>query len=193
LWKLKRPPVIGPVAATTLTAIIVAGGVIDFFPIRNSSYVEAGNLIWRGDPLVAWLSNNTKPKDILLTDRFASHPVFLSGRKIFFGSPDLTRGAGYDVAKREPIYRQMFESKNPQQVFHLLKENRIDYVVFDDGLRHGQLIKNANEKVYLRNFKKGWENNKNRYGKLVIYKVPESLPAGVAKMDVSEPPITAFE
>ena len=193
LWKLKQPPVIGPVAATTLTAIIVAGGVIDFFPIRNSSYVEAGNLIWRGDPLVAWLSNNTKPKDILLTDRFASHPVLVAGRKIFFGSPDLTRGAGYDVAKREPIYRQMFESKNPQQVFHLLKENRIDYVVFDDGLRHGQLIKNANEQVYLRYFQKVWEDNENRYGKLAIYKVPESLPAGVAKMDVSEPPITAFE
>jgi len=192
LWKLKRPPVIGPVAATTLTAIIVAGGVIDFFPIRNSSYVEVGNLIWRGDPLVDWLSNNTKPKDVFLTDRFASHPVLVAGRKIFFGSPDLIRRAGYDVAKREPIYRQMLESKNPQRVFQLLKENRIDYVVFDDGLRHGDLIKNANEQVYVSHFPKLWEDKENRYGKLVIYKVPEALPAGVPNMDMPEAPVTTF-
>ena len=40
LWKLKTPPIIGRVAAIVLIAIVVTGGVIDLFPIRNSSYVE---------------------------------------------------------------------------------------------------------------------------------------------------------
>src|SRR5262249_29863685 len=33
----------------------------------------------------------------------------------------------------------------------------------------------------------------NRYRKLVIYKVPESAPANLASMDLSEPPVTAFQ
>jgi len=86
----------------------------------------------------------------------------------------------------------MLESKNPQRVFQLLKENRIDYVVFDDGLRHGELIKNANEQVYVNHFPKLWEDKENRYGKLVIYKVPEALPAGVPNMDMPEAPVPTF-
>ena len=188
LWKLKSVPILGPLAATTLAAFILAGGIIDLFPILNSSYAE---LNYERDDLVRWLVKNTKPNDVFITDRFLSHPILLAGRRIFLGSRDSP--AGYDLAKREPIYRQMFGSKNPRRVFQLLKENHIDYVAFDDGVRNGGLIKDPNEYLYVRYFQKVYEDNENRYRKLVIYKVPESIPVNVASMDLSEPPVTAFQ
>jgi len=188
LWKLKMPPILGPVTAIALIAIIAIGGVIDLFPIRNGSYVEVN---YERDNLVTWLSKNTKPNDIFLTDRFLTHPILLAGRRIFLGSHDSP--AGHDLAKREPIYRQMFESKNPRRVFELLKQNHIDYVAFDDGIRKGKLIKAPNEYLYVRYVQKAYEDKENRYRGLVIYKIPESPPANLASMDLSEPPVTAFQ
>ncbi len=187
LWKLKKPPIMGPVTAIVLTATIVAGGAIELFPIRNSSYAEVN---YEKDDLVTWLRKNTKPKDVFLTDRFLTHPVLLAGRKIFLGSNNLP--AGSDSAKREPIYRQMFESKNPRRVYQLLTENNITYVAFDDVVRHGQLIRNPNEYLYIRYFGKVYDDKENRYRKLVIYKVPDSVPPNIANIDLSEPPVTAF-
>ena len=43
LWKLRITPVLGPVVAVTLTSSIVAGGIIDLFPIYNSSRVEVNS------------------------------------------------------------------------------------------------------------------------------------------------------
>jgi DNA-binding beta-propeller fold protein YncE len=191
LWwlsKLKTVPILGPLAATTLTACIVAGGIIDLFPIRNSPYVEMN---YEKDDLVRWLVKNTKPNDVFLTDRFLTHPVLLAGRRIFLGSRDSP--AGDDLAKREPIYRQMFESKNPRRVFELFKQNHIDYAAFDDGVRRGELTREPNEYLYVRYFQKVYEDKEDRYRKLVIYKVPQSVPANVATMEVSEPPLTAFQ
>jgi len=188
LWKLETPPIIGHVAAIALIAIVVTGGVIDFFPIRNSSYLE---LNYIRDPLVEWLPDNTKPKDVFLTDRFLNHSILLGGRKVFFGGrTSLWRP---EFANREPIYRQMFESKNPRRVFELLKENRIDYVAIDDGIRKSELIKNPNEYVYAKYFQKVYEDKENRHRKLIIYKVLESAPANLANTDLAEPAVTAFE
>ena len=188
LWKLKKPPILGPVTAIALTATIAAGGVIDLLPIHNSSYVEFN---YEKDDLVTWLRKNTKPNDVFLTDRFLSHPVLLAGRKIFLGPNNSL--AGNDLSKREPIYRQIFESKNPRRVFQLLKENHINYVAFDDGIRTGGSIKNQNEYLYVRYFQKFYEDKENRYRKLVIYKVPDSVPPNVANMDLAEPAVSAFQ
>ncbi len=188
LLKLKTVPILGPLAAATIAASIVAGGIIDLFPLRNSSYVE---LNYERDDLVTWLRKNTKPKDVFLTDRFLSHPVLLAGRRIFLGSRNSP--AGYDLAKREPIYRQMFEGKNPRRVFELLKQNHIDYVGFDDAVRTGELIRNPNEYLYVRYFQKVYEDKENRYRRLAIYKVQESVSANLPSMELSEPPVTAFQ
>ena len=188
LWKLKKSPIMGPVTTIVLTATIVTGGVFDLFPIRNSSYVEVN---YEKDDLVTWLRKNTKPNGVFLTDRFLSHPVLLAGRKIFLGPNNSP--TGNDLSNREPIYRQMFESKNPRRVVELLKENHIDFVAIDDGIRNGDVIRNPNEYLYERDFQKVFEDKENRYRKLVIYKVPEAIPAGLPNMDLSEPGVTAFQ
>jgi DNA-binding beta-propeller fold protein YncE len=56
LWKLKTALILGPVIAATLTASIVAGGVIDLLPIYNSSRMEAN---YEKEPLVKGLAYRT--------------------------------------------------------------------------------------------------------------------------------------
>jgi DNA-binding beta-propeller fold protein YncE len=188
LWKLRPVPMLGPVTAATLTAFIVAGGFIDLFAVRNSSYVQMN---YERDDLVTWLVEKTGPEDVFLTDRFLSHPILLAGRKVFLGSRNSP--AVYNPAKRESIYRQMFQSKNPRRVFDLLKENHIGYVAFDDGIRSGELSRNLNEYLYVRYFQKVYEDKEDRYRKLIIYKVPESAPSNLVSMNLSEPPVNAFQ
>ncbi|MCA1606496.1 MAG: 6-bladed beta-propeller, partial [Acidobacteria bacterium] len=174
LWhtKTRGRAIIGQPAAIVLGIIIATGGIIDLFPIHNSFYME---MAYSNDRLVNWTLTETKPDAVFLTDRFVNHPILLAGRRIFYGWPYFTWSAGYDTDAREKIYRQMFESKDPQQVFRLLKDNGIAYAAFDDGVRRGGFIKNANEQLYTDNFQKVFEDKGNQYGSLTIYKVPEAI------------------
>jgi hypothetical protein len=173
LWKLKTAPILGPVIAIALTASIVASGVIDLFPFYNGHHTE---ISYENDPLVKWVLSETKADKVFLTDRFLYHPILLAGRRIFYGYTLFAWGAGYDLAKREPICQQMFESTDPRKVYRLLRDNNIGYVAFDNGVRHSQFIKRPNEQLYAKYFLKVFEDKQNRYNSLTIYKVPETAP-----------------
>jgi DNA-binding beta-propeller fold protein YncE len=174
LWKIKTPWRIGQPVATIFMGFIVAGGVIDLFPLHNDYYVDTPYV---NDRLVKWVLDETDPRAVFLTERFFSHPILLAGRSLFYGWPIYADSAGYDTGSRETTYRKLFESKDPQAVFRLLKENHITYVAFDDGVRHGDLIKRPNEEVYARYFSKVFEDKAHKYGALTIYKVPEISPS----------------
>jgi hypothetical protein len=163
----------GPVVATALTASIVVGGAIDLFPIYNRHLAE---FAYENDPLVKWVLSETKADKAFLTDRLMYHPILYAGRKLFCGYTLFAWGAGYDIAKRELIQREMFESRDPRKVYRLLKENNIGYVVFDNGIRHGQVIKRPNEQVYAQYFSKVFEDKQGRYNSLTIYKIPDAAP-----------------
>jgi DNA-binding beta-propeller fold protein YncE len=173
LWRLWHLRIKGwalpfRLVALILAAPIVAGGVIDFFPIHNATFISTA---YGNDRLIEWLRKETKPDSVFLTDKFVNHPILLAGRRIFFGYTYFTWSAGYDLPKREAAYKLMFESKNAHQVFTLLKANHIDYVAFDAGVRSG--FKGSNEQqVYAPNFPKVFDGPE--YWQLVIYKVPEN-------------------
>lgn len=173
LWRLWHARIMGWAIPSRLVAIllispILAGGIIDFFPIRNAGFVYT-NLA--NDRLIKWLQTETKPDAVFLTDKFVNHPILLSGRRIWMGYTYFTWSAGYDLPKREIAYRQMWESKNAHQVFTLLKANGIDYVAFDSTVR-GTFKNNSEQQVYAPNFKKVFEGSD--YYQLTIYKVPEN-------------------
>jgi len=178
LWRLWRLSLFGTTLPGKLTAIIlvaaiVPGGLIEFLPIHNTGWSE---VTYRNDPLIEWLTKETKPRDIFLTDRFVTHPILMAGRRVLYGWPYYGWSAGYDASKHDRVYTELFESKDPWKVFHLLKENGISYVAFDNAVRHGQFIKRPNEQVYATYFPKVFEDKQNRYNSLTIYKVPETAP-----------------
>jgi len=189
LWRLGRfslggSTVPGKLTALVLFLLIIAGGVIDFFPIHNTGWSE---VTYRNDRLIDWLKKETTPREIFLTDRFVNHPILMAGRRVFYGWPYYSWGAGYDASKRDRVYTNLFESRDPWKVFHLLKENGIKYVGYDNAVRQAQFIKRPNEELYATYFPKVFEDN--TYNGLVIYKIPDTpppqlsaLPEGVANM-----------
>lgn len=186
LWKLRveDSTLPGKIAACVLFLLILPGGIIDLYPIHNG-YWNA--IAFRNDPLIDWLRKETKPRDIFLTDRFVTHPIFMAGRRVFYGWPYYSWGAGYDATERDRVYRELFENKDPAKVFQLLKNHSIAYVAFDNAVRHGDFIKRPNEQIYARFFPKVFEDKENRYNALTIYKVPDKAPADLK----SVPPVAA--
>ena len=67
--------------------------------------------------------------------------------------------AGYDASKRDRVYIELFESKDPWKVYHLLKENGIKYVGYDNAVRQAQFIKRPNQQLYATYFPKVFEDN----------------------------------
>src|SRR5213080_4764270 len=133
LWRLWRfsllgTTVPGKLIASVLFLLVIPGGVIDFFPIHNTGWSE---VVYRNDPFIDWLKKNTTPRDIFLTDRFVNHPILMAGRRVFYGWPTISWAPGYDATKRDRLYIQLFETRDPWKLFHLLKDNNIRYVAFD--------------------------------------------------------------
>src|SRR5213594_2960575 len=182
LWRLWHLSLAGTTLPGKLTAavlflLVIPGGIIDFFPIHNTGWSE---VTYRNDPFIDWLKKETKPRDIFLTDRFVNHPILMAGRRVLYGWPYYSWGAGYDATKRDRLYTELFESKDPWKVFHLLKENGISYVAFDNAVRHGEFIKRPNEQLYAADFPKVFADS--RYNGLVIYKVPDTPPPKLTAM-----------
>ena len=182
LWRLWRfslggTTLPGKFVAAVLFLLVIPGGVIDFFPIHNTGWSE---VTYRNDPLIDWLKKNTSPRDIFLTDRFVNHPILMAGRRVFYGWPYYSWGAGYDATKRDRLYTSLFESRDPWKVYHLLKENGIKYVGYDNAIRQAQFIKRPNQELYATYFPKVYEADK--YNGLVIYKVPDTPPPNLSAL-----------
>ncbi len=188
VWNLipGRAAIIGRIAAIILVILIITGGVIDFFPIKNSFWVVYR---YENDPLVEWIDKNTDPNSIFLSHRFINHPILLSGRRLFYGHPYYAYTAGYPTYQRDVIYKKMFESMDVGEVFRLLKENKIDYVAIDNAVRKGDVIKKCNEKLYEAYFPLVFTDTDNKYDNLKIYAVPDVLGPPNPDVEVS-PEIT---
>src|SRR6266480_1235822 len=182
LWHLSLAgtTLAGKFAAIVTTLLIIPGGLIDFFPIHNTGWSEVA---YKNDPLIDWLNKNTTPRDIFLTDRFVNHPILMAGRRILYGWPYYAWSAGYNAGKYDRLYTELFEDKDPWKVYHLLKENGISYVAYDNEVRQGQFIKRPNDQLYATYFPKVFEDS--RYNGLVIYKVPDTPPPKLSSLPES--------
>jgi sugar lactone lactonase YvrE len=176
LWHFKLGPTTAPgkLAAILLFILIIPGGIIDFFPIHKAYWSQ---VTYKNDPLIEWLTKETKPRDIFLTDRFVNHPILMAGRRIFYGWPYYAWSAGYDTSKRDTVYKDLFENKDPRKVFRLLKDNDIAFVAIDNAVRRSEFVKRPNEQVYASYFPKVFEDKQNKYNSLTIYRVPDRAPS----------------
>src|SRR6266478_119436 len=185
LWRLWRlslggTTLPGKFVAFVLFLLIISGGLIDFFPIHNTGWSEVQ---YRNDPLIDWLKKNTTPRDIFLTDRFVTHPILMAGRRVFYGWPYFAWSAGYNASNRDRVYTELFESKDPWKVYHLLKENGIEYVAYDNAVRQAQFIKRPNQELYATYFTKVYDAP--NYNGMVIYKVPDKPPPKLSNLPES--------
>jgi hypothetical protein len=182
LWRLWRFSLGGTTLPAKFVAavfflLVIPGGIIDFFPIHNTGWIE---VTYRNDALIEWLEKNTTPRDIFLTDTFVNHPILMAGRRVFYGWPYYLLGHGHDARKRGRVYAELFESRDAWKVFQLLKQNNIRYAAFDNAVRSAQFLNRSNEEVYATYFPKVFEDN--RYNGLILYKVPDTPPPSLSAL-----------
>lgn len=172
LWILTRLVAVG------LAGIIVAGGIVDLFPIKNERiYTVAVD----GDPLYEWVRAQTRPSDVFLSDIYVVHGILLAGRKLYLGYTYYAWSAGYNVSEREQWYREVFALRSPRELVSRLQAAGIDYVAFDDGLRDRGFAPRVNQELYQAHLETVFTDPDNHYGHLTIYRVP-SDPAAAAKL-----------
>ncbi|MFN2500986.1 MAG: hypothetical protein ABR530_03120 [Pyrinomonadaceae bacterium] len=173
IWMIGRRNLVHAGLATILTVVTVFGSVIDLFPIRNDGWIVVPH---ENDRLTAWLLATTEPSDIFLTDTLLSHPILFTGRKIYLGNTLFAWSAGYDLKEREETYRRLFSMRDANMLLKTLRDNNIEYVAIDDGVRNNKSIRNLNESVFRESFDRIFEDTDNKHGHLDIYRVPGQPP-----------------
>jgi len=188
IYRLWKWSIGGKLIACILLALIIPGGLIDVFPIRNEAMLRTK---FDKEYVVEWLVQNTEPSAVFLTDHYVDQHFMFAGRKIFQGYTYFTSAAGYEADKRQVVYKEMLTSKDPGRVIQLLKANGIDYVVFDDSLRRGQLKGQGNEELYARHFRQVFPNEQKQYENLKIYRIAEQLdPIDESVINMATPEAT---
>jgi DNA-binding beta-propeller fold protein YncE len=107
----------------------------------------------------------------------------MAGRRVFYGWPYYSWGAGYDAAKRDRVYTELFESKDPWKVNHLQKDNGISYVAYDNAIFQAQFIRRPNRDLYTTYFPKVFDAS--NYNGMIIYKVPDTPPPKLSSLPES--------
>ncbi len=191
LWNLKTGKSVVPtrIAAVALLVLIATGGLIDLMPIKNSDDRNFIKYKYDDNKLITWVKEKTDPAAIFLSDQHINHEILLAGRRLFYGNSYYAWGTDYDTEEREKIVQTMFESKDANQVFNLLKENNINYIAMDDRIRKGNpVIKNPTEEVFSKYFEVVFSDEGVEYGgHMKIYKVPDTLPSGVTNTSTDQP------
>jgi hypothetical protein len=159
--------------AAGLTAIILAGGLVDLMPIKNQRMYQVG---LEGDPLFEWVRTATRPDDVFLTDWFVVHGILEAGRRIYLGWPYFAWSAGYDVRSREDTIQAIFASTTGPELVSRLQDAGIDYVAIDDGLRDREMVDARSEGLIRSTLDPAFADPDNRYGHIAIYRVPNTPP-----------------
>ncbi len=159
----------GKALAAVLMIFICVGGTIELFRIRNINMVDVP---YGSGPLYEWLYANTQPEDIFLTNNHVTHPILLSGRRIFYGWAYFGWSMGYPTGTRDEEIKRLFSETNVTDLINLLNQKNIRYVAFDDGLRTSHMGSRLNERVFEQNFERVFTAPAGKYGSLVIYRVP---------------------
>jgi len=141
-------------------------GIVDFITLVNKNVPQRAIVVEESDPVLQWVRRNTQPNELFLTDAYCIHPILLAGRKIFYGWPYFTWSAGYDTNARKYVVGSIYGGYEPDQVKKLLRQNKIRYVVIEDGNRTSHEYR-LNERLFRDNFQLVYENQQRR---ISIYK-----------------------
>lgn len=133
LWDLAKKAVfplsyLGRACCAVIFLLLIQGGILDFFPIYNSSYATVPNPI--EVKAVNWIKEKTEPDARVMNNHFFFHPASIAGRRIFLGWPYFAWSAGYDADKRMKIIHRIYPKGDFGQFCQLMIEYDLKYAVF---------------------------------------------------------------
>ncbi len=119
-------------AAVAGFLILILGGIFDIFPVFNNLKVYWKDL--PSDKTAAWIYEHTKPESGFFNLSSFVSPILTAGRRVYYGSSDLTWTIGYDPYSRLPFLRNATEGKvSKAELCTFLIGNNLGYIVIRKG------------------------------------------------------------
>lgn len=140
---------------------LMLSGIIDFFPIKNDSYMELAD--YPKNPDVAWIMKHTPKKAVFLNSSYLYHPASLAGRKIFLGWPYFSWSLGYNTLERDLLRKKLFNESSLPDFCQSIKKHNLMYVSIENDPSRDFII---NKDFFDINFVKSYENPNTQ---LIIY------------------------
>jgi hypothetical protein len=106
--------------------LLILGGVIDFFPVKNDYFLKIPDL--PTNPDANFFAKHTPSNAVVLNSTWFYHPASLAGRSIFNGYSYFTWSFGYDQITREHQTISIYAAPTKVLACQLLHAYNISYV-----------------------------------------------------------------
>lgn len=139
LWKGKDgsrrfAAVIRRAAAVLLAVCLTATGIYDFVVILRNNGPGHRVTVNMESTLTDWLAEHLDSEDLLLTPEYSMSETTMSGVMMYLGWPYYAWSAGYDTYGRAQKAVEIYTSEDPAAVDKLVKEEKITYILFEEGM-----------------------------------------------------------
>lgn len=139
LWKRKdgsrrSAAVIRRAAAVLLAVCLTATGIYDFVVILRNNGPGHRVTVNMESTLTDWLAEHLDSGDLLLTPEYSMSETTMSGVMMYLGWPYYAWSAGYDTYGRAQKAVEIYISEDPAAVDRLVKEEKITYILFEEGM-----------------------------------------------------------
>ena len=139
LWKRKdgsrrSAAVIRRAAAVLLAVCLTATGIYDFVVILRNNGPGHRVTVNMESTLTDWLAEHLDSGDLLLTPEYSMSETTMSGVMMYLGWPYYAWSAGYDTYGRAQKAVEIYTSEDPAAVDRLVKEEKITYILFEEGM-----------------------------------------------------------
>ena len=139
LWKGKdgsrrSAAVIRRAAAVLLAVCLTATGIYDFVVILRNNGPGHRVTVNMESTLTDWLAEHLDSEDLLLTPEYSMSETTMSGVMMYLGWPYYAWSAGYDTYGRAQKAVEIYTSEDPAAVDRLVKEEKITYILFEEGM-----------------------------------------------------------
>lgn len=139
LWKGKDgsrrfAAVIRRAAAVLLAVCLTATGIYDFVVILRNNGPGHRVTVNMESTLTDWLAEHLDSEDLLLTPEYSMSETTMSGVMMYLGWPYYAWSAGYDTYGRARKAVEIYTSEDPAAVDKLVKEEKITYILFEEGM-----------------------------------------------------------
>lgn len=139
LWKGKDGSrrfavVIRRAAAVLLAVCLTATGIYDFVVILRNNGPGHRVTVNMESTLTDWLAEHLDSEDLLLTPEYSMSETTMSGVMMYLGWPYYAWSAGYDTYGRAQKAVEIYTSEDPAAVDKLVKEEKITYILFEEGM-----------------------------------------------------------
>ena len=128
---LNRGDIIVRSLSVLLIILLTSTGIYDFITVLRKNVPDNAIVLNLEDPLTQWIHRNSDSKDIFLTSNYAINQVVLGGAMLYNGWQYFAWSAGYDTAYRDQMVKQMYEANTVKELYHLVKENNIRFIIID--------------------------------------------------------------